>query len=93
MDEEPVVVDGEVVMTAEQAAKELGLSIEEVRRHGADWSFPSVRVAGMFYGCRRDHVEVWRRMLAPVKVEPVAQVRSGSLIDGQFVEDSWQDAG
>ena len=88
-----VFVDGERVMPAEEVAKELGLSVDEVRQHGADWSFPSVRVAGTFYGCRRDHVEVWRRMLAPVKVEPVAQVRSGSLINGQFVEDSWQDAG
>jgi hypothetical protein len=83
-----VIIDGQRVLPAEEAAAELGLSVEEVRRHGQEASFPRVCTPpGTFYGLKRSDVEVWRRMLTPVKVEPQAVVRSASLVNGVYVED------
>lgn len=82
-----VFVDGERVMPASEVAHELGISVQEVERHGADWSFPSVRVAGTFYGCRRDHLEVWRAMLEQPKPEARAELRPArTLAVDRFVD-------
>lgn len=90
--DEPIIIDGQTVLTIDEAAAELGITAEEVRRHGQDPSFPRVcRPPGSFVGVKPGDIAVWRRMLAPVKVEQQALVRSGSLIDGVFVEDVGSD--
>jgi hypothetical protein len=81
---------GERVIPAEEAAKLLGLTVDEFRTK-AGWGvgYPAVRGPNGFLELREEHLQEWRRRLNPPKKTEVAKPLPSKTWRGdRFVEGS-----